>query len=268
MQPQHSSRYSHVPEESLFNLQRKCRDSMNSSLQTTSDSLKASTETSRKLTQQSEKLQKIHADTEKIEENLDSTEYLLHGMKSWWSSFSQYFTTPPSKLRPPVEAGFSVTSGKEGSDSRETSALPLPTKSEKVNNKSRLNLKEPPSIHSKPQLSPHTEKGTQKASQKASRDLNDTLHLLKWYSFIECPYFDFNDKRNCFLFEKDSFDGELDANLDQLSDMLGDLHSQAVAMNTTIGQQNSLLNEINENVEKNNSRIGFQRKDVETLLRR
>lgn len=43
-----------------------------------------------------EQLRGIKNTTEEIKENLETSDYLLKGMKSWWGTVAQLFTSPPS----------------------------------------------------------------------------------------------------------------------------------------------------------------------------
>jgi hypothetical protein len=43
----------------------------------------------------SEQLKKVETDINSVSHNLETSEYLINGMKSWWGGLMQYFTTDP-----------------------------------------------------------------------------------------------------------------------------------------------------------------------------
>ncbi|KFG43600.1 putative SNARE domain protein [Toxoplasma gondii FOU] len=91
-------------------LEGECLDSLQSSLRVVAETNEVSQRTAVQLDAQSEQLRGIKDTTDDIKANLQTSDYLLKGMKTWWGSFTQLFTSPPSqKVSSSSEGKKSVT---------------------------------------------------------------------------------------------------------------------------------------------------------------
>eukprot|EP01068_Selenidium_serpulae_P017026 Selendium_serpulae@DN6341_c0_g1_i10.p3 len=91
-------------QERNANLQRECLDSLRSSVAITAETEEVSRLTAEKLNEQTETLHRVRDTTDSISTNLDTSQYLLNGMKSWWGSVWQMFTKPPADGNDPSKA--------------------------------------------------------------------------------------------------------------------------------------------------------------------
>eukprot|EP00922_Rhytidocystis_sp_ex-Travisia-forbesii_P010095 GHVS01014805.1.p1 GENE.GHVS01014805.1~~GHVS01014805.1.p1 ORF type:complete len:201 (-),score=42.80 GHVS01014805.1:414-1016(-) len=82
---------------------QQCEETLESTLRVASEANQIADATSYKLLEQSEIVRSIERHSEDISHNLDTSQYLLNGMKSWWSTVTHLFTAPPSppSLSPP-----------------------------------------------------------------------------------------------------------------------------------------------------------------------
>jgi len=84
--PGRSGDYSAADEatrQAISERERACNESLDNTLRTLADTDKISQRTANKLENQTEQLQRINEQTENINHNLDHSQYLLQGMKSW-----------------------------------------------------------------------------------------------------------------------------------------------------------------------------------------
>ncbi|KAJ1608844.1 SNARE domain-containing protein [Cryptosporidium canis] len=58
------------------------------------------------------------------------------------------------------------------------------------------------------------------------------------------------------------FDDEIDEGLDQIGNMLKEMHSRALNMNSALKNQGEILNKIDANIDNNNSRMKDQRTEL------
>ncbi|TRY51412.1 t-SNARE coiled-coil homology domain containing protein [Cryptosporidium tyzzeri] len=72
-----------------------------------------------------------------------------------------------------------------------------------------------------------------------------------------------SDIKNDVLFQ---FNEEIDEGLDQIGDMLKEMHNRAISMNTALKNQGGILNNIDTNINSNNSRMKDQRTKLERLI--
>ncbi|PFH36204.1 hypothetical protein BESB_043960 [Besnoitia besnoiti] len=89
----------HAPRDTrdrVRELESECLSSLQSSLRVVAGTNEVSQRTAVQLDAQSEQLRGIKETTEEIHENLQTSDYLLKGMKTWWGSFTQLFTSPPA----------------------------------------------------------------------------------------------------------------------------------------------------------------------------
>lgn len=80
--------------------EEKCQEALRDSLRTAAEANALSQHTAAQLGQQSEQLHRIRDDVDAISHNLDTSQYLINGMKSWWGSMVQLFTNPPTAATP------------------------------------------------------------------------------------------------------------------------------------------------------------------------
>lgn len=64
------------------------------------------------------------------------------------------------------------------------------------------------------------------------------------------------------------FNTEIDDGLEQIGDMLKEMHNRAINMNTALKNQGEILNNIDTNIYNNNSRIKDQRTELEKFVRK
>ncbi|CUV06169.1 unnamed protein product [Cryptosporidium hominis] len=72
-----------------------------------------------------------------------------------------------------------------------------------------------------------------------------------------------SDIKNDGLFQ---FNEEIDEGLDQIGDMLKEMHNRAINMNTALKNQGGILNNIDTNINSNNSRMKDQRTKLERFI--
>ncbi|KEP64049.1 UNVERIFIED_CONTAM: hypothetical protein HHA_319940 [Hammondia hammondi] len=99
-------------------LEGECLDSLQSSLRVVAETNEVSQRTAVQLDAQSEQLRGIKDTTDDIKANLQTSDYLLKGMKTWWGSFTQLFTSPPS------QRVSSASEGKKSLTQRDRENLP------------------------------------------------------------------------------------------------------------------------------------------------
>eukprot|EP00922_Rhytidocystis_sp_ex-Travisia-forbesii_P010099 GHVS01014809.1.p1 GENE.GHVS01014809.1~~GHVS01014809.1.p1 ORF type:complete len:188 (+),score=33.71 GHVS01014809.1:191-754(+) len=74
---------------------KECEETLDCSLKAASEANQIADSTAFKLYEQTETLESIDRHSDDIAHNLDTSQYLLNGMKSWWSSVTHLFTAPP-----------------------------------------------------------------------------------------------------------------------------------------------------------------------------
>lgn len=67
---------------------------------------------------------------------------------------------------------------------------------------------------------------------------------------------------------KRQFDEEIDEGLDQIGDMLKEMHNRAINMNLALKTQGGILNKIDANIDSNNSRMKDQRAELGKFIGR
>ncbi|KAK9172564.1 SNARE domain protein [Cryptosporidium meleagridis] len=72
-----------------------------------------------------------------------------------------------------------------------------------------------------------------------------------------------SDNKNDGLFQ---FNEEIDEGLDKIGDMLKEMHNRAISMNTALKNQGGILNNIDTNINSNNSRMKDQRTKLERFI--
>jgi len=98
-------------------LEKQMQEALRRTLVTAGETCEISQRTAEELNGQTEQLYRIKEDTERIKNNLDTSQYLIAGMKSWWGSMIQMFTAPPIAL-PGKPVGPSISSSDETVDCR------------------------------------------------------------------------------------------------------------------------------------------------------
>lgn len=77
----------------------EARTALSESIRIAAETNQLAQATATELQSQTEQIQRIHRDSEVTHDNLRTSEFLLKGMKGWWSSLTQLFQEPP-KPRP------------------------------------------------------------------------------------------------------------------------------------------------------------------------
>eukprot|EP00919_Chromeraceae_sp_WS-2016_P046487 GHVR01110397.1.p1 GENE.GHVR01110397.1~~GHVR01110397.1.p1 ORF type:complete len:211 (+),score=27.53 GHVR01110397.1:66-698(+) len=198
-------------------LQKKCEESLNETIRIAAEASEISVVTADALNYQTEKLTKIESETNELKQKLDTSQYLISGMKSWWGGLKQMIIKPPSK---------------------ETAAVPV---------EKRI----------------YNERGTHVRPNSLKTDIqNDPISG----SPSHCGRLSSSMSHTRTRCQKPEFDRKIDEGLDMLDDMLGDLHSRALQMNSTIEYQSHVLGRVSEKVECSNARIAEQRKDMRKIM--
>lgn len=102
MHDQQTLEYGHARPSAQF-YQDQCRHLLKDSLRTVGETNEIAQHAAEQLNCQTEQLEHIDRDADDVAHNLDTSQYLIRGMKSWWGSVVQMFTSPPtnSAVRPP-----------------------------------------------------------------------------------------------------------------------------------------------------------------------
>lgn len=95
------------------------------------------------LHEQSEQLERIQGECQQIESNLDTSQYLIKGMKSWWGAFTQIFTTIPEGGS---ERGSQRVSEMGPSVPEKRTPAAVPSSNNSYNNEFQIAITEPDSI--------------------------------------------------------------------------------------------------------------------------
>jgi len=90
--------------QAISERERACNESLDNTLRTLADTDKISQRTADKLENQTEQLHRIHEQTENINYNLDHSQYLLQGMKSWMGRARGALWGAPVKEEKPPES--------------------------------------------------------------------------------------------------------------------------------------------------------------------
>eukprot|EP00922_Rhytidocystis_sp_ex-Travisia-forbesii_P010093 GHVS01014803.1.p1 GENE.GHVS01014803.1~~GHVS01014803.1.p1 ORF type:complete len:199 (-),score=41.10 GHVS01014803.1:338-934(-) len=96
---------------------QQCEETLESTLRVASEANQIADATSYKLLEQSETVRSIERHSEDISHNLDTSQYLLNGMKSWWSTVTHLFTSPPS---PPSSSPLSTSTPPAAAQQRQS----------------------------------------------------------------------------------------------------------------------------------------------------
>eukprot|EP01053_Blabericola_migrator_P001190 Blabericola_migrator_1__1189@NODE_1304_length_4852_cov_27_504911_g798_i1_p6_GENE_NODE_1304_length_4852_cov_27_504911_g798_i1NODE_1304_length_4852_cov_27_504911_g798_i1_p6_ORF_typecomplete_len125_score14_79VSNARE_C/PF12352_8/8_7e11Sec20/PF03908_13/1_6e04Sec20/PF03908_13/0_00016HAP1_N/PF04849_13/0_02DUF5089/PF17002_5/3_3e02DUF5089/PF17002_5/0_71TerB_C/PF15615_6/2_3e03TerB_C/PF15615_6/0_25_NODE_1304_length_4852_cov_27_504911_g798_i1338712 len=89
------------PRQSQRRVTQECTTALSASLRIAAETNQLAQSTAEELRVQTEQIQRIHRDTAETQNQLKTSEYLLKGMKGWWSSLTQLFQEPPKPK--PVE---------------------------------------------------------------------------------------------------------------------------------------------------------------------
>lgn len=73
----------------------ECRELLTASIRVAAEANMIAQQTAQELEVQTDQIHRIHNDAQETANNLAVTNYLLKGMKSWWSSLGQLLTSPP-----------------------------------------------------------------------------------------------------------------------------------------------------------------------------
>lgn len=211
----------HNQQQRNTDLQRECLDSLRTSLAMTAETEEVSRVTAEKLNEQTETLHRIRDTTETIGANLDTSQYLLNGMKSWWGSVWQIFTKPPSAANNVAAA------------------------------KAKARTQAPPAISE----TPHCQRTTAPTGAQSSRLSVGESGQGENSSVVAGS-------------KNDEFEETLNRDLSTITNMLSTIHGRAVEMNSTIGYQTGLIDEVGQNVESNTARMKDQRKQMNTIAGR
>ncbi|OII75346.1 SNARE domain-containing protein [Cryptosporidium ubiquitum] len=82
---------------------------------------------------------------------------------------------------------------------------------------------------------------------------------------------DFPKERKLYckdLDDRHEFNNEIDEGLEQIGDMLKEMHNRAISMNTALKNQGGILNNIDANIYSNNSRMKDQRTELGKFIRK
>eukprot|EP00397_Hematodinium_sp_SG-2012_P047444 GEMP01053974.1.p1 GENE.GEMP01053974.1~~GEMP01053974.1.p1 ORF type:complete len:207 (+),score=38.17 GEMP01053974.1:179-799(+) len=90
------------------------KDSLKNTLRTLAETEDISAQTAVSLNAQTEQLHRIHNSTEEVNYNLDTSQWLLQGMKSWWGRTKNSFNGPP-KFNKALERADHASSSRTGS---------------------------------------------------------------------------------------------------------------------------------------------------------
>eukprot|EP01071_Lankesteria_metandrocarpae_P014917 Lankesteria_metandrocarpae@DN9145_c0_g1_i1.p1 len=221
-------RNQHLQQRSTRQIERECRDTMKSTLQTAAETNIVGQATSERLELQGEQINRIHDDASAIDQSLDTSEYLLNGMRSWWHAARQLVVGPPvvATPNPPKDSKHfktdTVPANIPRHDSIQSSALNL------------FGIFGTGGASEGQPISPQPKAAVQQVQQK--------------------------------LPVSSEFDQELNQDLDTLSTMLEEMHSRAVNMGETIDHQNVQLQSVETLVNRNNERVTTQKRQMDKLM--
>eukprot|EP01054_Gregarina_sp_Poly1_P009754 Gregarina_sp_Poly_1__9753@NODE_620_length_7097_cov_138_674395_g475_i0_p4_GENE_NODE_620_length_7097_cov_138_674395_g475_i0NODE_620_length_7097_cov_138_674395_g475_i0_p4_ORF_typecomplete_len213_score31_64VSNARE_C/PF12352_8/3_8e09VSNARE_C/PF12352_8/31DUF5089/PF17002_5/0_00098Laminin_I/PF06008_14/0_018Laminin_I/PF06008_14/7_3Sec20/PF03908_13/0_021Sec20/PF03908_13/2e02AAA_30/PF13604_6/0_057PEPcase/PF00311_17/6_6PEPcase/PF00311_17/5_7FUSC/PF04632_12/1_4WEMBL/PF05701_11/27WEMBL/PF05701_11/2_1ING/PF1299 len=83
------------PDHARRRVEQECHSALSESIRIAAETNRLAQATAEELQLQSEQIQRIHRDSEATRDNLRTSEFLLKGMKGWWSSLTQLFQEPP-----------------------------------------------------------------------------------------------------------------------------------------------------------------------------
>nr|CEL65173.1 TPA: synaptosomal-associated protein 25, putative [Neospora caninum Liverpool] len=221
-------------------LEGECLDSLQSSLRVVAETNEVSQRTAVQLDAQSEQLRGIKNTTEDIHADLQTSDYLLKGMKTWWGSFTQLFTSPPA---PRSAAGVSSAERKAGT--RKGENRPEREREEAAAQEERRQQR------------------LVQAHRARTSDFDARLEGdLEKLSVMVGPV---NP-------EKDEHQNGGVRSLRVCTGTAGwgleELHGRAVQMNGALQEQNSLLDEINQNVDANQQTLERQRQTMQKIIKK
>lgn len=95
-----SQEFSSTLRRPIEDIEAEAKVSLQESLRTAAETNEIAQVTAETLHEQTEQLERIHGECQQIESNLDTSQYLIKGMKSWWGAFTQMFTAVPGEAGP------------------------------------------------------------------------------------------------------------------------------------------------------------------------
>uniref|UniRef100_A0A0G4HL74 t-SNARE coiled-coil homology domain-containing protein n=1 Tax=Chromera velia CCMP2878 TaxID=1169474 RepID=A0A0G4HL74_9ALVE len=222
-------------------LEADCLKSLEESKRTLAETNEVSQQTAAELARQTEQLEGIHSKTEDINHNLDTSQGLLNGMKSWWGSFKGMFSKDDDKQKGKggKEKEGKIGGGKPGEKERERSESHKGYGTAAVSGSSRALAAS--------RAAGGGDGGARGAAASSSSNARGPATS---------------------TVQKSDFDQQMDSHLDDIDGMLGELHGRAMEMNSQIKYQGEVLKEVTDNVENANARIADQRQQMKKLMKR
>ncbi|CDJ31695.1 synaptosomal-associated protein 25, putative [Eimeria mitis] len=248
-QQQQQQHYNHHDSE-IERLQQQCRSSLVASLRIVGETNQTSQQTAMQLAAQSEQLERIADTTEEIGGNLQTSKYLLGGLKSWWGSFAQLFTAPTT----------SSSSSSSSSSSRRR-------QQQQQQGQGQGQGRYSDAAAAGDGSSGGDFAGSQQQQQQQLQ--REQIQVQQQQQLLQQQRLSLLQGRDAAAATTDSdFDDGVQRDLQRLSLMLGELEGRAAAINKELQQQNETLNFIVDGVQTNKKEMEKQKLQIKQILKR